>query len=97
MYYNTESGISDPSELSGKTIAVRSPNATIDLLCSAMLSDVYGVDLRSIHWIATGGNHIKNANFPDDTEYRLGIDPADLVESGEMCIRDRIETFIPLI
>ncbi len=83
MFMNTDAGIRDPSELEGRTIAVRSPNATIDILCAAMLRDVYGVDLSTIHWIATGGNHIADARLPEHTELRPGADPAALVESGE--------------
>jgi 4,5-dihydroxyphthalate decarboxylase len=83
MFVNTKSGVRDPADLAGKTIAVRSPNVTIDLLCSAMLSDVYGVDLRSIHWIANGDNHIAAATLPENIELRPDADLEKIVESGE--------------
>ena len=83
MFYNVNSGIKDPAELAGATVACRTPNVTIDILCAAMLSDMYGVDLNSIHFIVTGENHIAEANLPANCELRLGANPAELVESGE--------------
>jgi 4,5-dihydroxyphthalate decarboxylase len=83
IYVNVNAGLMSPADLAGKTIAVRTPNVTIDILCSAMLADLYGVDLKSIHWIVTGENHIAQANLPANHELRLGANPMEILESGE--------------
>lgn len=83
MYYNINSRIKSPADLAGATVAARTPNVTIDILCAAMLKDMYGVDLNSIHYIVTGENHIAEANLPANCELRIGANPEELVESGE--------------
>ena len=83
MYTNVHAGLKSPADLAGRTIAVRTPNVTVDILCASMLAEMYGVDLKSIHWIVTGENHIAEANLPENHELRMGANPAELLESGE--------------
>jgi 4,5-dihydroxyphthalate decarboxylase len=52
MYVRTESPIEHPAALAGKRIGLQSFQTTLAVLAKGDLAHEYGVDLRSVHWIA---------------------------------------------
>lgn len=54
IFIRTDRGITRPEDLRGRTIGVPEYQMTAGLWVRGMLSDVYGVDARDVHW-RTGG------------------------------------------
>jgi len=84
VHYNLESGINSPKDLEGKKIAGGSLQTDVDLHCSKMLADVYGVNLDNVSWVATRDNHIEHARLSKNAEYRPDATVNELLESGEV-------------
>jgi 4,5-dihydroxyphthalate decarboxylase len=83
IYYNVDR-ISDPKELEGKQIAMRSPNVPDTLWALGVLSDTYGVDLSKVTWYATGEEHVEEAVVDDRCKLLPGANLDELIESGEV-------------
>lgn len=82
VHYNLESGINSPKDLEGKKIAGGSLQTDVDLHCTGMLADVFGVDLDKVSWVATRDNHIARAPLSKNAEYRPDTTVNELLESG---------------
>ena len=52
IYVNTGAGITDPTDLNGKRVGIQSWFTTTALWARGILEEEYGVDLKSITWVA---------------------------------------------
>jgi len=84
IYFNVESGIEKPADLSGKRIASGTLHGDVDLHCAKMLADCYGVSQDSVHWVAVRDSHIIEARYPDNSEPMYDQAPDLLLESGQV-------------
>jgi 4,5-dihydroxyphthalate decarboxylase len=98
----TDSPITDPRELSGKTLGVRSYSQTSGVWVRGILQDGFGVDLSSLKWTTFEGSHLDEfADPPNATRAPAGADLASMVRSGELAagigvpLGDGLRTLIP--
>jgi 4,5-dihydroxyphthalate decarboxylase len=79
------SPITDPRELAGKTLGIRSYTQTSGVWVRGILQDAFGLDLGSLKWVTFEGSHLDEYNDPPNVS-RASSDKnmADMVKSGEL-------------
>jgi 4,5-dihydroxyphthalate decarboxylase len=79
------SPITDPRELNGKTLGIRSYTQTSGVWVRGILQDGFGVDLNSLNWVTFEGAHLDEYQDPPNVS-RASADKnmADMVKSGEL-------------
>jgi 4,5-dihydroxyphthalate decarboxylase len=79
------SPITDPRELNGQTLGIRSYTQTSGVWVRGMLQDGFGVDLGSLQWVTFEGAHLDEYEDPPNTRRAAaGQTMADMVKSGEL-------------
>ncbi len=58
MYTHSDTGLSHPSELSGRKVGLQSFQTTLAVLAKGDVGSEYNVDLRSIDWVVRSGETI---------------------------------------
>ena len=79
------SSITDPRELNGKTLGIRSYTQTSGVWVRGILQDGFGVDLGSLKWVTFEGAHLDEYNDPPSaTRAAADANMAAMVKSGEL-------------
>jgi 4,5-dihydroxyphthalate decarboxylase len=80
-----DSPISDPRELAGKTLGIRSYTQTSGVWVRGIMQDGFGLDLGSLKWVTFEGAHLDEYKDPANVT-RAGSDKnmLDMVKSGEL-------------
>lgn len=79
------SSITDPRELNGKTLGIRSYTQTSGVWVRGMLQDGFGVDLSSLKWTTFEGSHLDEYKDPSNvTRAAEGQNMVDMVKRGEL-------------
>jgi 4,5-dihydroxyphthalate decarboxylase len=81
----SDSPITDPKDLAGKTLGVRSYTQTSAVWVRGILQDAFGLDLGSLKWVTFEGAHLDEYKDPANAT-RAGADKnmVDMVKSGEL-------------
>ena len=96
------SPITDPRDLAGKTLGIRSYTQTSGVWVRGILADAYGLDLSSLAWVTFEGAHVDEYQDPANVR-RAPADKnmADMVKSGEIAgaigvpLGEGLRTLIP--
>jgi len=86
VYYNVDSGIRKPQDLNGRRIAIREWGMTALVWILGILGEEYGVDLRSIDWVAVKKPRVP-IQMPEGARIRYMTPPqnlSDMLASGEV-------------
>lgn len=86
IFVHTDSGIEEPRDLEGKTVALQSFQTTLAVLAKGDLATEYGVDLQSISWRVKTPDAVKiegNSSY-DITQLPDGADLTELLCTGEV-------------
>jgi 4,5-dihydroxyphthalate decarboxylase len=79
------SPITDPRDLNGKTLGIRSYTQTSGVWVRGILQDGFGVDLGSLKWVTFEGAHLDEySDPPNATRAAADKNIADMVKSGEL-------------
>jgi 4,5-dihydroxyphthalate decarboxylase len=79
------SSSTDPRDLNGKTLGIRSYTQTSGVWVRGILQDAFGVDLSSLKWVTFEGAHLDEyVDPPFVTRAPEGANMADMVKSGEL-------------
>jgi 4,5-dihydroxyphthalate decarboxylase len=79
------SSITDPRELAGKTLGIRSYTQTSGVWVRGILQDAFGLDLASLKWAVFEGSHLDEYRDPSNvTRAPEGANMAEMVKSGEL-------------
>jgi 4,5-dihydroxyphthalate decarboxylase len=79
------SPITDPRDLNGKTLGIRSYTQTSGVWVRGILQDGFGVDLGSLKWVTFEGAHLDEySDPPSATRAPADANMADMVKSGEL-------------
>jgi 4,5-dihydroxyphthalate decarboxylase len=79
------SPVSDPRELAGTTLGIRSYSQTSGVWVRGILADAYGLDLASLSWLTFEGAHVDEYQDPPNvTRAPADANLADMVKSGEL-------------
>jgi 4,5-dihydroxyphthalate decarboxylase len=79
------SSITDPKELEGKTLGVRSYTQTSAVWVRGIIQDGFGVDLSKLKWTTFEGAHLDEYTDPSNTSRAAeGANMAEMVKSGEL-------------
>jgi 4,5-dihydroxyphthalate decarboxylase len=80
-----DSKITDPKDLAGKTLGIRSYTQTSGVWVRGILQDAFGLDLGSLKWVTFEGAHLDEYQDPANAT-RAGADKnmTDMVKSGEL-------------
>src|SRR5713226_88758 len=97
-----DSPITDPRELNGKTLGIRSYTQTSGVWVRGILQDGFGLDLGSLKWVTFEGAHLDEYRDPSNVS-RASADKnmADMVKSGELAaaiglpLAEGLRTLIP--
>ena len=98
----TSSPITDPRELNGKTLGVRSYSQTSGVWVRGILQDAFGVDLKSLKWVTFEGSHLDEYTDPSNVSRAPeGTNIADMVKDGSLAaaigvpLADGLRTLVP--
>ena len=98
----TDSPITDPRELNGQTLGIRSYTQTSGVWVRGILQDGFGVDLGSLKWVTFEGAHLDEFQDPPSaTRAAADKNIADMVKSGDLAaaigvpLADGLRTLIP--
>jgi 4,5-dihydroxyphthalate decarboxylase len=81
----SNSSASDPRELNGKTLGIRSYTQTSGVWVRGILNDAFGLDLGSLKWVTIEGSHLDEYTDPPNVmRAPEGSNMADMVKSGEI-------------
>jgi 4,5-dihydroxyphthalate decarboxylase len=81
----TDSGITDPKDLNGKTLGIRSYTQTSGVWVRGIIQDHFGVDLGSLKWVTFEGSHLDEYQDPSNSSRaEAGKDITEMVKSGEL-------------
>jgi 4,5-dihydroxyphthalate decarboxylase len=96
------SPVTDPKELNGKTLGIRSYTQTSGVWVRGILQDAFGVDLSSLKWVTFEGAHLDEYTDPSNaTRAPEGANMAEMVKSGELAaaigvpMGEGLRTFVP--
>lgn len=79
------SPLTDPRELAGKTLGIRSYTQTSGVWVRGILQDAFGLDLGSLKWVTFEGAHLDEYTDPANvTRAPADKNIADMVKSGEL-------------
>jgi 4,5-dihydroxyphthalate decarboxylase len=82
---SSNSSATDPRELNGKTLGIRSYTQTSGVWVRGILQDGFGLDLGSLKWVTFEGSHLDEYTDPSNvTRAPEGANIADMVKSGEL-------------
>ena len=97
-----DSPITDPGELSGKTLGIRSYTQTSGIWVRGILQDAFGVDLSTLKWTTFEGSHLDEyVDPPNATRAPAGSDITSMVKSGELAagigvpLAEGLRTLVP--
>src|SRR5207237_4394455 len=77
--------VTDPRELNGKTLGIRSYTQTSGVWVRGILGDGFGVDLSSLKWVTFEGAHLDEYTDPPAvTRAPADANIAEMVKSGEL-------------
>jgi 4,5-dihydroxyphthalate decarboxylase len=80
-----DSPITDPRELAGKTLGIRSYTQTSGVWVRGILQDGFGLDLGSLKWVTFEGAHLNEYTDPPNvTRAESDKNMLDMVKSGEL-------------
>jgi 4,5-dihydroxyphthalate decarboxylase len=82
IMYNADSGITAPRDLEGRRVAAGGYFTDVDVYQAAALQEMYGVDLKAVHWVSVREQHIAAVKVPPKVEALPGADVNLLLESG---------------
>jgi 4,5-dihydroxyphthalate decarboxylase len=68
IFYNADSGVLRPNDLSGKRIGVRAYTVTTGMWVRGILAEDYGVDLESVTWVTFEEPHVAEYRDPRNVE-----------------------------
>lgn len=89
IFINKNSGIEQPSQLSGKRIGVQEYRQTAGVWVRGILQHEYGVDLDTVQWVEGGVNTPRPED--EDMDLRpLGGMSIEII-SGDQCLSDQLE------
>ncbi len=81
----SDSPITDPRELKGKTLGIRSYTQTSGVWVRGILQDAFGLDLSSLTWMTFEGAHVDEyADPPSASRAPSDKNIVDMVKSGEL-------------
>jgi 4,5-dihydroxyphthalate decarboxylase len=87
------SPITDPLELAGKTLGVRSYTQTSGVWVRGILQDAFGLDLGTLKWVTFEGAHLDEFQDPPSvTRAPSDKNLPDMVKSGEVAAAIGIPT-----
>jgi 4,5-dihydroxyphthalate decarboxylase len=96
------SPITDPKDLNGKTLGIRSYTQTSGVWVRGILQDGFGVDLGSLKWVTFEGAHLDEYSDPaNSTRAAADKNMADMVKSGELAaaiglpLAEGLRTLVP--
>ena len=98
IYVNKHAAIRSPKDLEGKRIGVQTWFTTTALWARGILEDEYGVDLRSIHWVANWAEKIGDWQPPSWLKLEIAPQGAklhDLLITGKIDAGITTETWAP--
>jgi 4,5-dihydroxyphthalate decarboxylase len=79
------SSVTDPRELNGKTLGIRSYTQTSGVWVRGIIQDGFGVDLGSLKWVTFEGAHRDEYTDPANASRAPeGANIAEMVKSGEL-------------
>jgi 4,5-dihydroxyphthalate decarboxylase len=82
---SSSSSITDPRELNGRTLGIRSYTQTSGVWVRGIVQDAFGVDLSSLKWVTFEGSHLDEYTDPSNvTRAPADANIADMVKSGEL-------------
>ena len=82
---SSNSSLTDPRELNGKTLGVRSYTQTSGVWVRGILADGFGLDLGSLKWLTFEGAHLDEYTDPSNvTRAPADANMAEMVKSGEL-------------
>ena len=82
---SSNSSLTDPRELNGKTLGVRSYSQTSGVWVRGILADGFGLDLGSLKWLTFEGAHLDEYTDPSNvTRAPADANLAEMVKSGEL-------------
>jgi 4,5-dihydroxyphthalate decarboxylase len=96
----TSGEVTDPAQLNGKTLGVRSYTQTTGVWVRGILQDEFGVDLSSLRWLTTEGAHLDAFRDPPNVS-RASEPLEDLLKGGTLAaaiglpVRDGVRTLLP--
>jgi 4,5-dihydroxyphthalate decarboxylase len=80
-----ESALTDPRQLAGKTIGVRSYSQTTGVWLRGMLHDQFGLDLEALSWVTFEASHVDGfVDPPHARRAQDGATLASLLRTGEI-------------
>jgi 4,5-dihydroxyphthalate decarboxylase len=81
----SDSSLTDPRELNGKTLGVRSYSQTSGVWVRGILADGFGLDLGSLKWLTFEGAHLDEYTDPSNvTRAPADANLVEMVKSGEL-------------
>jgi 4,5-dihydroxyphthalate decarboxylase len=99
---SSSSSVTDPKELRGKTLGIRSYTQTSGVWVRGIMQDAFGVDLGSLKWVTFEGAHLDEYSDPSNaTRAPEGANIADMVKSGELAaaigvpVAEGLRTLVP--
>lgn len=86
IFVNTAAGISTPKDLEGRRVGIRTWQTTAGLWARGILADHYGVDLRTVKWIAQDDEDVAFTPPPGISLERVpeGKTVTGMLENGEL-------------
>ena len=85
IMYNTNSGITSPSDLAGRRVGVRGYTVTTGVWVRGILQTQYGVDLSTVTWVLSGDEHVPAYVAPPNVMSAAGeANLAAMLVSGEI-------------
>ncbi|MBV9579678.1 MAG: hypothetical protein JO057_13905 [Chloroflexi bacterium] len=82
---SSNSSVSDPRELNGKTLGIRSYTQTSGVWVRGILQDAFDLDLGSLKWVTFEGAHLDEYTDPSNvTRAPADANLADMIKSGEL-------------
>jgi len=80
-----DSPITDPKDLAGKTLGIRSYTQTSGVWVRGIMQDGFGLDLGTLNWVTFEGAHLNEYTDPANvTRAAADQNMLDMVKSGEL-------------
>jgi 4,5-dihydroxyphthalate decarboxylase len=96
------SSLTDPRELQGKRLGIRSYTQTSGVWVRGILADAYDLDLKSLEWVTFEGPHVDEYQDPINvTRAPAGTNMLDMLKNGELAatigvpLGEGLRTLIP--
>jgi 4,5-dihydroxyphthalate decarboxylase len=98
----TDSKVTDPRELNGKTLGIRSYTQTSGVWVRGIIQEAFGVDLGSLKWVTFEGSHLDEYIDPSSASRAPeGKNMTDMVKNGELAaaigvpLAEGLRTLVP--